>query len=121
MLTLTPKKPTKVNSPSVTLPPEGYPVDEFKGFAGKNESCIKVQPEMIDGKEKRDQQYQGNCDTIGHGAGRIGPKGSLLQKPPHHAGHVGHPAGETPFIIIPGQHPNGTAADNLSLIWCKNG
>src|SRR5690606_37141385 len=115
-LALTPENRCDVNGRIAASTPEGEPFDEIGELAGKEERRAEVQPQRIDDDKHRDQDGEGERDPGAHGRGRGRPPGLLLQEPPHRTGHVGHPAGEAPFVVVPGDHAIRALAHHLGLV-----
>src|SRR5208282_3337577 len=52
------------------------------------------------------------------GISEISPQGFTsigLREPCHCHGRIGHPAGEAPLIVVPGEYPDETPVDDLRL------
>ena len=94
--------------------PESQVFDQQYELSRQEQGHAPAKEDVVDGKEGKDQKSEKDCYSISD------CRGSLVDEPPHCRRNVRHPAGEAPFIVIPGQNATHTSADDLGLVWGKD-
>ena len=96
------------------LAPEFDPIHKAQKFAGQKRTRRPSVQDSVQKDQGGDQNCQSDCEAVSNAPC------SLVEELTHGCGHIGHAHGETPFIVIPGQHAHGALADHLGLIWSED-